>query len=68
MDKFNNNEVEKILKDTFSTPAGLKALDILTKTFVDRDVYKIGISSEEVAFREGERSMVRKIKEVVNIK
>jgi GGDEF domain-containing protein len=61
-----NNEVIKMFKDTFGTPAGDKCLKHLKETFVDRPVFRSGQTYEDTAFREGERSVIMKILKEVN--
>ena len=53
--------ITKIIKATFETPQGINLLEHLLSVFVDRAVYKPGLSSEETAYREGQRDVVRQI-------
>jgi len=54
-------EIDALIKGTFGTPIGKKCLDHLRKVFVDRPVYVPGMSYDEAAFREGERSVIMKL-------
>lgn len=54
-------EINKLLIGTFETELGRRCLDTLKTTFVDRDMYKKGMTLDEVAFRQGEASVVNKI-------
>ncbi len=54
-------EIHTIIAGTFSTEIGKKCLEHLTKTIVDRPVYKTGMTFEEVAFREGQRDIITQI-------
>ncbi len=58
-------ELNRLYKDTFSTDAGMKCLELLKMSFVDRPVYIKGMSLDEVAFREGGRDLVNQILKVV---
>ena len=60
-------EITKIFKGTFETELGLKCLQHLENVFVDRDMYAKGMTLDEVSFRQGEASVIKKIiKEVKN--
>lgn len=56
-----NVEISKIFKGTFETELGQKCLKHLENTFVHRDMYKKGMTLDEVAFRQGEASIVQKL-------
>jgi len=56
-----SQEISKIFKGTFETELGKKCLEHLEKVFVNRDMYKPGMTLDEVAFRQGEASVVNKI-------
>ena len=67
VDKQKAKEIDVLIKGTFGTELGQKCLAHLKKTFVDRAVYVPGLTFEETAFREGERSVIMKLmKEVSN--
>ena len=62
-----HEEISALLKGTFGTELGQKCLTHLESTFIDRDIYKQGMTLDEVAFRQGEASVIKKIlKEVRN--
>jgi len=62
-------QVSAIFKGTFGTDAGKKCLDHLEAVFVDRDMYSKGMTLDEVAFKQGEASVVKKIlKEFKNVR
>lgn len=54
-------EINILYKGTFETELGRRCLETMKKAFVDRPTYRPGMSLDEVAFREGEASIVRKI-------
>lgn len=54
-------EVHALYKGTFGTEFGERTLKHLAQTFIDRPIYANGLTPEEVAFREGEASVIRKI-------
>ena len=56
-----NEEVTKLYKDVFKNDNGKKCLEHLQATFVDRAVFKQGLTFEETAFREGQRDIVMQI-------
>lgn len=57
--------VNKLLVGTFETALGRKCLEHLEKTFVDRDVYHVGMSFEQTAHRAGQASVVREIRKAL---
>lgn len=56
-----SEEIHKLFVGTFETELGQKCLKHLKKTFVDRPIYKQGLTFDEVAFRQGEASVISKI-------
>ena len=60
------NEISTIFQGTFETELGQKCLEHLKKTFVDRDIYVPGMTLDQVAFRQGEASIVKKILKEIN--
>ena len=61
-----NQEISKLFAATFSTDAGKKCIEYLEDIFVDRDMYYRGLTLDEVAFRQGEASVVKKILKELN--
>jgi hypothetical protein len=60
-------EINALIAGTFNTELGQRCLEHLKDTFVDRPMYKPGMTLDQVAFREGEASTIRKIlKEIRN--
>ncbi len=59
------NQIDKLFKDTFDNEVGLKCLNYLEGVFVDRDIYVPGKSIEETAFRQGEASIIKKIRKAL---
>ena len=59
--KRNQEEISALFAGTFRTELGKRTLEHLKNVFVDRDIYVKGLSFEEVAFRQGEASVVNKI-------
>lgn len=59
-------EIKALFKGTFETELGRKCLDHLENVLVDRDMYKPGMTLDEVAFRQGEASVIKKILKEVN--
>jgi len=62
----SQEELNRLYKDTFSTDAGKKCLELLKASFVDRPIYVKGLTFDEVAFREGGRDVVQQILKVVD--
>jgi len=58
-------EIQKLFIGTFTTELGIRCLEHLEETFVDREMYKHGSTLEQVAFRQGEASIVRKIQQAM---
>ena len=58
--------VTKLYKQVFNTDEGRQLIKGLESVFINRAVYKPGMSFEETAYREGERSVVMKIIQEVN--
>lgn len=56
---------DKLLVGTFETALGSKYLEFLVSHFVDRDMYEKGMTLEEVAYRQGQASLIRKIQQVM---
>lgn len=61
-----NQEINILLKGTFGTELGKKCLVHLESVFVDRDIYTQGMTLDQVAFRQGEASVIKKIIKEVN--
>lgn len=61
MDNSKGAEIDKLIKGTFGTELGKKLVKHLKIKFVDRPVYIPGLSSDEVAFREGQRNVIMQI-------
>ena len=61
-----NQELSKLFNVTFSTDAGKKTIARLKEVFVDRDMYQPGMTLDQVAFRQGEASIVKKILKEIN--
>ena len=59
-------EVTILFKGTFGTELGQKCIKHLESTFVNRDIYKVGMTLEEAAFRQGEASVIKKILKEIN--
>jgi len=58
----SNEEIHKLFVGTFGdNELGIRCLDHLVSTFVDRDIYKVGMTLDEVSFRQGEASVIKKI-------
>lgn len=61
-----NEEINILLKGTFGTELGKKCLKHLEDVFVNRDMYIQGTTLDQVAFRQGEASVIKKIIKEVN--
>ena len=59
-------EITILFKGTFGTELGQKCIKQLENTFVNRDIYKVGMTLEEAAFRQGEASAIKKILKEIN--
>ena len=55
-------EISKLLRGTFETELGQKCLAHLESVFVDRDIAKPGMSELEIGIRQGEASVIKKIR------
>jgi len=54
-------EIHKQTVGTFTAPMGEKWLDRAKETFMDRPIYKDGLTFEQVAFRQGQADVIRQI-------
>lgn len=54
-------EVHKLIIGTFETPIGTKLLQYLKETIVDRPTFKVGMTLDEVAFREGQKDVIMQL-------
>jgi hypothetical protein len=60
-------EIDLLIRGTFNTEIGEKCLDHLESVFVDREMYVPGMTFDQVALRQGEANVIKKIiKEVRN--
>ena len=53
--------INKLFIGTFGTELGQRCLKHLGKTFIDREIYQVGMSFEQTAFRQGQASVIRDI-------
>ena len=61
-------EINKLIVGTFETELGKRLLEHLESVFVDRNMYEKGMTLDEVAFRQGEASSIKKLrKELGNV-
>ncbi len=60
--KKQNIVISKLIKGTFDTELGRKLLDHLEKVFVDRPIYKDGLTFEQTALRQGEANVIKQIR------
>ena len=54
-------EIASLFKGTFQTEIGKKCIERLKEVFVERDIYTPGMTLDQVAFRQGEASVIKKI-------
>ncbi len=66
MDNKKHEEINKLFVGTFETELGQRCLEYLESVFVDRDIYIPGKSLEETSYRQGEASIVKKIRKALN--
>ena len=66
--KRDNQDIHKLMVHTFGTEAGKELLLHLTQVFVDRPIYRKGMTLDEVAFKEGQRDVIMQIIKELNIK
>jgi len=59
-------EISILLKGTFGTELGKRTIEYLAEVFVDRDIYTNGMTLDQVAFRQGEASVIKKIIKEIN--
>ncbi len=57
-----HREINKLMVGTFETELGKRLLEQLESVFVDRNMYEKGMTLDEVAFRQGEASVIKKIR------
>ncbi len=58
--------IHKLTVGTFETELGKRLLEHMTNIYVDRPKYLTGMSLDEVAFREGQADVIRKIIQEIN--
>lgn len=58
MKKLTQEEIHKLVIGTFKHPLGEKLMDYLKAAILDRPSYIIGMSLDEVAFREGQKDVI----------
>ena len=63
--KIDFDERDKLLIGTFETELGRRYLAYLESFFVDRPMYEAGMSIDEVAFRQGQATLIRNIGKVL---
>lgn len=54
-------EIHKLIVGTFNTPLGVKLMKHLKKKLINRPSYVIGMSLDQVAFREGQKDVVTQL-------
>jgi len=54
-------EIQSLYEGTFNNKLGENLLKHLHSLFVERDMYKPGMTLDQVAFRQGEASAIKKI-------
>lgn len=59
-------EITILFKGAFGTELGQKAIEHLAEVFIDRDMYLPGMTLDQVAFRQGEASAIKKIIKEIN--
>lgn len=57
--------MEQQVREALGNPRGDELMDELQKTYGDRISYQEGLSPEDVAFREGERSLFMTFKRIL---
>lgn len=58
--------ISKLIKGTFQTELGLRLLDHLEKTFVDRPIYRPNQTHEETAYRQGQADVIKQIRKEID--
>lgn len=56
-----SNEIHKLIVGTFETELGKKLLDYLEEKYVNRDIYKPGLTLDTTAFRQGQADIIKQI-------
>lgn len=59
-------DYQDLIKRVFSNPSGNELLNFWKQMYGQRMSYVAGMSSDEVAFREGERSFYQSIEDVLD--
>jgi hypothetical protein len=60
-----SNEYDQLVKMVFSNEQGTKLLNHWAQMYVTRISYQPGATSEETAFREGERNVVQGVLDIL---
>ena len=62
----NQEEIHSLFEGTFNNKLGERLLEHLTSVYIDRDMYQPGMTLDQVAFRQGEASIIKKIIKELN--
>lgn len=57
--------INSLIVGTFQTQIGQNCLNHLESTFIDRDIYVNGLTFEQTAFRQGQASLIRQIRQTL---
>lgn len=60
-----HEEISKLIQGTFNTELGKRMLEHLEYTFVDRPIYKQGMSVEDAAYRQGQADVIKQLKKEI---
>jgi len=62
----SQDEIHGLFEGTFNTKLGERLLEHLISVYIDRDMYQPGMTLDQVAFRQGEASTIKKIIKELN--
>ena len=54
-------EIKALISGTFNTDLGKKLLEHLTEVFINRPIYKPGLTLEETAYRQGQADVIKQL-------
>lgn len=58
--------IHKLIVGTFTTDLGVKMMEQLEGTFVNRPIYVEGLTLDQVAYRQGQADLVNQLKKELN--
>ena len=56
-----HEQIHKLIVGTFETELGKKLLAHLVDTFIDRPIYRAGMSIEDASYRQGQADLIKQL-------